>query len=174
MTISTRSYGSVAEVAALTWRYTTAGSFYDTSTGPPATTATKPTLTQIEKWIDNASATLNVMLSNAGFAIPITQADAKSACGQVVVEVVADLVHASNNAGRFYTDRALASGVSPMKVLRREMQEWVDSMKPGLAQLGVAQTQMATMTQTIHNPQLTRIILDDNSDTTDDEIGTLI
>ncbi len=132
MSVGVDSYGSATEVAAITPRYTTAGSF---------TTTTRPTLAQVETWIDNASATLNVMLAKAGFHTPIVQTTAKVACAQVVVEIVTDLVHASNSAGRFYTDRALERGIAPMKVLRQEMADWVESMAPGLERLGAARDQ---------------------------------
>lgn len=131
MTIGLNSYGTVAEVAALTRRYTTNG-YFDVDT--------RPSVAQVEKWIDNASATLNVMLAKAGFTVPITQADAKAACGEIVVEVVVDLCHAANSAGRFYTDRALERGVSPMKVLRQEMADWVELQAPGLENLGATRS----------------------------------
>lgn len=124
MAIGANSYGTVTEVQALTPRYGT------------YTTTTRPTLAQVENWIDKASATLNVILAGSGFAIPIVQADAKSACAQVIVEAVADLCHAANSAGRFYTERALERGVSPLKVLRQEMQEWVEDNATGLENLG--------------------------------------
>ena len=47
MAIGANSYGSVAEVQALTGKYLNAGVF---------TASTRPTLTQVEKFIDNASA----------------------------------------------------------------------------------------------------------------------
>ena len=131
MTIGASSYGTVAEVQALTGRYLISGAY---------TTASRPTLAQVEKWIDNASATLNVMLANAGFAIPITDADAAAACGQIVVEVVVDLCHAANSTGRFYTDKALSRGESPMRVLRQDMADWVEAMAAGLALLGATRT----------------------------------
>ena len=60
MGIGANSYGTVANVAALTRRYTTAGSYGAT---------TNPTETTVEGWIDQVSATLNVVLAAAGFSI---------------------------------------------------------------------------------------------------------
>ena len=134
MTIGGNSYGSVAEVQALTARYLSSGAF---------TTATRPTLAQVETWIDNASATLNVMLAKAGFSIPIADTDAKAACGQIVVEVVVDMCHAANSTGRFFTERALEKGLSPMKVLRQDMADWVEAMAAGLELLGATRTYSA-------------------------------
>lgn len=129
MAIGANSYGSVAEVAALTSRYLVGGTY---------TTATRPTLAQVEKFIDNASATLNVMLAQAGFAIPITQVDAKAACSEIVVEVVVDLCHAANSTGRFFTDRALERGINPMKAIRDDMAAWVEAQAPGIEALGAS------------------------------------
>ena len=131
MAIGANSYGSVDEVEAMTGRYLRDHA-YDSST--------RPTLKQVETFIDNASATLNVMLAKAGFVIPISQASAKAACGQLVVEVVVDLCHAANSTGRFFTERALERGIAPMVVLRREMADWVAEMAPGLELLGAARS----------------------------------
>ena len=131
MAIGANSYGTAADVAALVPRYTTAGAFGS---------ATRPTLTQVEGWIDSASATLNVILARAGFSVPITQTDAKAACAALVVEVVAEMSHAANSAGRFFTDRALERGVSPMRVMRQEMADWVELQAPGLQALGATRT----------------------------------
>lgn len=127
MAIGANSYGSVAEVAAMTARYLIGGTY---------TTATRPTLAQVEKFIDNASSTLNVMLAKAGFSVPIVQADAKAACGEIVVECVVDMCHAANSTGRFFTDRALERGMNPMKAIREDIADWVESQAPGLEALG--------------------------------------
>ena len=175
MTVNSNSYGTAAEVAAATRRWTTNGAFLDTSTGPPATVATRPSLTEVEKWIDNYSSTLNVLLSNAGFTIPITQSDAKAACAQIIVEVTAEMVHYSNSAGRFYTDKALARGDAPGKVLRQDMADWVEAMASGFVTLGISRAQPVTVSCTVVNPQFERTILDNNSDAAaTDEIGVLI
>ena len=118
----------------MTSRYLSSGAY---------SASTRPNLEQVEKFIDNASATLNVMLAKAGFAIPITDADAKAACGQIVVEVAVDLCHAANSTGRFFTERALERGVSPMKALRQDMAEWVEANAAGLELLGATRTYSA-------------------------------
>jgi hypothetical protein len=135
MTTGANSYGTAAQVAALAIRYTTSGAF---------TTTSNPTLVTVEGWIDQVSANLNVALAGAGFAIPITQPDAKAALGSVVVEAVADLCHAANSAGRFYTERALERGVSPMRVIRQEMSAWVEEQADGLELLGATRTRAST------------------------------
>lgn len=131
MAVGANSYGSAADVAALVPRYTSSGSFL---------TTTRPTLAQVESWIDSTSATLNVILARSGFAVPISQTDAKAACAAIVTEVVAELCHAANTTGRFFTDKALERGQSPMRVLRQEMADWVEMQAPGLESLGASRT----------------------------------
>ncbi|RMD64627.1 hypothetical protein D6833_04145 [Candidatus Parcubacteria bacterium] len=130
MAIGANSYGSVEEVAALVPRYTSNGSF---------TSSTRPTLTQVEQFIDRISGVLNVMLAAEGFAIPITQADAKLACDEIVVSAVVDLCHAANSAGRFYTDRELR-GKSPFSVIRAELAEWVQEHAAGFERIGATRS----------------------------------
>jgi hypothetical protein len=136
MAVDPRSYGTTAQVAALTRRYTTPAGVYDASTNPALTT--------VEGWIDEASATLNLMLAGAGFAIPVTQADALKALAAIVVEVVAERCHAANSAGRFFTEHALERGVSPMRVLRQEMAQWVEDQADGLELLGANRTRSSS------------------------------
>lgn len=129
MSIGANSYGSVADVAAFTRRFTNNGSFDAT---------TVPTLTQVERFIDTVSGTLNMALAGEGFTIPVTQADAKAALDAVVTEAVSDLVQAANSSGRFFTDKAIERGVSPMRAVRREMAEWITEQISGFAALGVS------------------------------------
>jgi hypothetical protein len=133
MAIGANSYGSTAGVAGLTQRYV------DTST-KLFTTGTRPTLATAENWIDSASATLNVALAAQGFSIPVTQADAKLSLDSIVNEVCSDLANASNSSGRFFTDRALTSGISPMRSVRKELMEWVEQNAAGLESLGATRS----------------------------------
>jgi hypothetical protein len=137
MAPSARSYGTAAQVAALARRLAnaTTGAF-DANTNP--------TLATVESWIDTVSATLNVSLAGVGFSIPIAQEDAKAALASIVVEAVADLAMFANNGGRFFTDQALARGVSPMKVIRSEMAQWVEDQADGLELLGANRTRSSS------------------------------
>jgi hypothetical protein len=131
MTTGANSYGSAADVAALTSLYTINGSY---------TTATIPTLANVEGWIDQVSATMNSALAAQGFVVPVTQADAVLAIKSFVVEAVTDLAHAANSAGRYYTDAALQRGDSPMAGVRRGIMAWVEMFAAGLGELGAART----------------------------------
>lgn len=133
MAISSRSYGSVPEVAALTKKYT------DTTTSPRTfSTTTTPTLSQVEQYIDRVSGILNVMLAEQGFAIPVSQADAKLALDQFVVAQVADLVNFSNSAGRFFQNQDLRNG--PFYAIMKEAELFISKHALGFVNLGAVRT----------------------------------
>ena len=68
MTLDSNSYGSVAGTAAYVRRLTNSASSFDATT--------RPTLVEVEAFIDQCSDTLNGWLAAAGYVIPVTQADA--------------------------------------------------------------------------------------------------
>jgi hypothetical protein len=131
MTVGANSYGTAAKVAALTRRYTANGTY---------NTTTNPALATVEGWIDSVSAMLNTILAGAGFSIPIEQADAVLMLGEIVAGGVADLCHAANTTGRFYSEKMLDSGKAPLSILRAEMAAWVEEQADGLELLGAART----------------------------------
>jgi hypothetical protein len=135
MSINANSYGTVESVAALTKRFTSSGIY---------TTSTNPSISTVESWINQLSSTLNVSLAGAGFKIPITQSDAREACSAMIVEAVADLCLAANSSGRFFTDRALERGVSPMRAIRNEMASWVEEQAEGFELLGATRTRSSS------------------------------
>lgn len=128
MTTGANTYGSATGVAALTPRFTTDG-FFDLDT--------RPTLAQVETWLDQVSAVVNVLLAEQGIAIPVTQADAVQALAVLIENAVSDLVLAANSSGRFYSERALQSGRSPMLIIQDEMTAWIVSHVQGLVSMGV-------------------------------------
>jgi hypothetical protein len=67
--ISANSYGSVAGVASYVKRLCNSSGTFDTGT--------KPTLIEVEGFIDQQSAKLNAWLVQSGYSIPVTQASAK-------------------------------------------------------------------------------------------------
>ena len=131
MTVGANSYGTAADVAALSDVYTISNAY---------TTATIPTLAQVEGWIDQVSAIMNASLAAQGFTIPVSQADSVLAIKSYVVQAVTDLAHAANSAGRFFSDRALQAGTSPMAAVRKEILDWVLTFADGLEALGAARS----------------------------------
>ncbi len=129
MSVGSKSYGSSADVADLTTRFTNAGSF---------DTTTNPTLATVEKWIDKVSATLNVLLAEQGFAVPAKQADVVETLGLFVITQVADLVNYTNSTGRFFSDKNMTQG--PWKVIQKEASDFIAEHAEGLAKLGASRT----------------------------------
>lgn len=121
------SYGSVEGVAALARRFTNAGAF-DITTNPTSATVTG--------WLAQVSSMLNVTLATAGFNVPITDPDALPALDGFVNSIVSDLAQAANSAGRFYSERMLENGVSPIRVISNDVQAWVQANAAGLVAMG--------------------------------------
>jgi len=127
MALGPNSYGSVAEVAALTLRYTDSGSYNAT---------TRPTLSQVETFLDRVSGVLNVLLAGAGFAIPVTQPDAKLALDDFAVDQAAALAHAANGAGPYAPGSETLRHRTPRDVILTAAREFVVEQAHGLEALG--------------------------------------
>jgi hypothetical protein len=130
------SYGTEAGVAALARRHTTSGVFDAT---------TNPTYVTVTGWLAQVSAMVNIALSTNGFTTPITDADITPALDGFVNSLVADLAAGANSAGRFYSERMLETGVSPMKVIKNDIAAWVADNVQGFIALGVARVNSPEM-----------------------------
>lgn len=128
-------YGSVTGVASHASMWTSAGEFKDADIYGDG--ATNPTETTVETWLNELSSTFDVALANQGFEVPVVQAVAVVAIAAMVETFVADLVHAANSSGRFYTERAVEKGLQPMDVIRRMIAAWVNENTAGLENMGV-------------------------------------
>jgi hypothetical protein len=135
MAISANSYGSVAEVEALTPRYLDGGS-YDADT--------QPTLTQVETFIDRVSGILNVLLAQAGFVVPVTQADAKLALDDFAVDQAVQLCHAVRGSGPYAPGSTELRGRRARTVILEEAYAFVERYAAGLEALGAERTRTLT------------------------------
>jgi len=129
------SYGAVANIEVLASTWTSDGHFLDDS---GCDDATVPSLTQVEAWIDQMSSVIDLALATEGFETPLTDAVAIASAASMIEGVVADLCHAAHRAGRFFTKKALESGMSPIIAIRKELNEWVANNAVGFRTLGVA------------------------------------
>lgn len=93
MTLDANSYGSVTGVAAYTRRLANAASTFDTTT--------RPTLIEVEAFIDQCSDTLNGWLAAAGYVIPVTQADAAKVLARYANLGAAGHVELAERAGGY-------------------------------------------------------------------------
>ncbi len=126
------SYGTPAGVAALAPRY---GS--GTGDAIDFTTTTRPTKLQVTTFIDQISGLLNSMLAEAGFTIPVTQADAVLALTYFVQEEVASIAEGINGSGRF-GPTAKAPRKGRFAVIWDDVKMFVEMNKTGLERMGAA------------------------------------
>lgn len=133
MAIGDNSYGTVAEVGVLTPLYATAtGTTYDATT--------RPTITQVEAFIDRVSAIVNVLLAEAGFDVPVTQADAKLALDEFVVMQAAHLAEFANGAGPFVAGGDQMRYSTPTRVIMRDAELFISKHAAGFEKLGATRT----------------------------------
>jgi len=136
-------YGSTTEVAYLARMWTLDGSW---------TTATNPTAAQVTTWLTSVSSMVDIALQGAGFVTPVVLAAAVDAIDMLVNGIVADLCHAANSSGRFFTERIVERGLSPMIMVNHQIANWVAEWTTGLTQMGVPRVSVPTSTQNFSIP----------------------
>lgn len=138
-------YGTPAEVAALASMWSRNGIWVDpvpATEEAPADKGTNPTLAQVTEWLENVSAQLNLALGQANFIVPFDSdisPNAYKAMGQYVSSLVADLAHFKNSSGRFFTDRMVERGTTPMQAILKDMVTWISMNERGLLADGLIQ-----------------------------------
>lgn len=128
------AYGTAAGVAAHAKTWTRGGSFYDASASP-LVAPTKPTLTEVNTWLEQVSNLFDRALSNEGFTVPVTATKSASLITLEVERIVADLCDRANGLGRLVQDRVLHVGY--MKVIGNEVRAWVQEGITGFENDGV-------------------------------------
>jgi len=139
-------YGDADDVAALAKIWTRGGVWYDTvpAYGSVAEVkGTNPTLAQVEVWLTDVSAIVDVALAGVGFDVPVTalHPEALQATDSFVNSVVADLCHAANSSGRLYSQKIIEKGLSPMVLVNQQAGNWAEEWTAGFRRLGVSWTQ---------------------------------
>jgi len=132
MAETTNSYGTASGVAAYCPRYVSdAGAF---------TTQTRPTLNQVNTFVDQVSALLNAMLRAEGFTVPITQSDAVMMLKIFVEQEVADIVEGINGSGRFGPHKPGKGGAGSGKynLIFEDAKNFIDSNAIGIERLGAS------------------------------------
>lgn len=122
------AYGSASGVAALSSQWTNDDGEFDVST--------RPTLAQIEDFLDQVSQLMDTALADEGFVTPITIAAVLGEIGLLVNGVVKDLADYSHSTGRFFAEKTLETGMSPFMTVDKELHEWVKRKVVGLETQG--------------------------------------
>ena len=130
MALKDNSYGSLTGVASRAPRWAKAGTFDDT---------TAPTGTQVEGFIDEVSALVNIHLQELNFEIPITQADALLLMQMFVNDEVASIVLGLHGSGRFAPKSGKSAGKGESRFVRilNDFREFITIHQYGLAKIGV-------------------------------------
>jgi len=126
MAIRADSFSSVDEVRGFTRHLLDGHSTFDANT--------RPTITEVEKFIDRVSALMNVALAAAGFTPSAVYGNAvsKLACDDWVTQQAVKYVH--------YTQRNTGIFSEKDEVFKMDdVHEFVEGMAPGLVVIGVSQ-----------------------------------
>lgn len=129
MALRSDSYGTVAEVVAYTRHLLDGATTYNSTT--------RPTATDVEKFIDRASGALNVALEGRGLTSPITNSTAKLICDDWVVSRAAMYTELTQR-GTGYGGQE-GSRIGGFKILYQEAQKFAAENALGFKRLGVGQ-----------------------------------
>lgn len=129
MAIRADSYSSVSEVRSYTRHLLDGHDTFDS--------ATRPTLTDVEKFIDRSSGLLNLALSASGFAPSAVYANstAKLACDDWVTTRTAKYVELTQRGTGYNADEG-----SRTAAFENDAGEFVEMLADGLSNLGIAQS----------------------------------
>lgn len=131
MALGSNSYGDTDEIAALIPRRASSGSFDET---------TRPTLAQLESIVNQVSAVVNAVLSQAGFSIPISQADAKLMLDLFVNQEAAAIVEGINGSGRFGPTAKRTGGKGRFTIIMEDVEAFIKAQAVGIERLGATRT----------------------------------
>lgn len=129
------SYGSPEGVAALAKTWTDNGEFFDDD--GIYQEATPTTLAEVEAWLEQVSAFMDIALANDGFTPPISHVEVLKAIDLKVNALVSDLVHLQHNKGRLFSDRIRDSGQEPLEIIEKEILSWVHKRVSAFENLGI-------------------------------------
>lgn len=128
------AYGSAEGVAALAKTWTDNGEFKDSSLYE---SATPTSLSEVEEFLEQVSAFVDIALAGEGFTVPVSHVDVKKAIDLRVNALVSDLVHLQHDKGRLYSDRIQETGTPVMTIIERELLTWVKSRSNAFENLGI-------------------------------------
>lgn len=140
-------YGTPEKVATMASVWTRDGVWYDKVdavvadplaippvVGVAAVRATNPSLTEVNSWLSDVSGQVNLALENVGFIMPVealVSPNAYKAVSLYVVSLVADLCHFKNSSGRFFTEKLIERGITPMTAILKDLEGWASMNERG-------------------------------------------
>jgi len=128
MSIRTDSYGSTSEVLAFTRHLLDAQTAFNSTT--------RPTATEVEKFIDRTSGALNTALAGEGITQPITNITARLICDDWVVARTVEYVELTQRGAGF--NDAEGNRVAGFRSLYKSAAEFAKENRLGFSRLGVS------------------------------------
>jgi hypothetical protein len=148
-------YGTQEQVATMASTWTNDGIWEDDNPEYPGTgTPSNPTLSEVNDWLDQVSAEFNIALGSH-FFVPssvdsVDTPNAYKAISKYVVNLVADLCNFKNSSGRFFTEKAVERGITPMAAIQKDMNNWIQMNSDGLLADGVQQIVKSSIRKTAY------------------------
>ena len=129
MTIRTDSFSSTTEVTAYTRHLLDGQSAFNSTT--------RPTVTELEKFIDRASSHINIALASEGFTPSAVYANstAKLACDDWVTERAAKYVEMTQRGTGYNEEED-----SRLQSMKKDAYDFICDMALGFKRLGISQT----------------------------------
>lgn len=126
-------YGSPNQVGAFVPRYVNTSGYFDTTT--------KPTLAHVQRWLEQVSAMLDMVLEAEGFDTPITTAGVVDALGLFASEEVASIAEGVNGSGRFGpTTKNKSPSGSRFTIIMDDIQTFIKSNAIGFERAGASRS----------------------------------
>lgn len=113
-------------------------------TGGAFSTSTKPTLAQVEGYVNQISAMVNAILATAGFSIPVRQADILLALAFFVEEEVASICEGINGSGRFGPTAKPSGGKGRYALLMDDVVAFINGQADGFELMGADRPNLAS------------------------------
>jgi hypothetical protein len=142
-------YGTAEQVASLATMWTDIETHQWKDAVPDYNiTATNPTLTEVNDWLVALSKQFDIALGAHWFIFPIdvnVSPTAFSSVSQYIAQLVADLCHFKNSSGRFFTEKLVERGSTPMAAILRDMNNYIEMNADGFVQDNVPQKTAKTI-----------------------------
>jgi hypothetical protein len=127
MTIRSDSYGSTTEVKAFTRHLLDGQSAFNSTT--------RPTATELERFIDRVSGILNTVLAGEGLTVPVTNSTAKLVCADFVTTEAAGYVELTQRGAGASQDENSRAG--SLLGIHKRVRGFVNDFAFGFKRLGV-------------------------------------
>lgn len=130
MALSANAYGSLTGVGALVPSLANANGTFDSST--------QPLIGQVEGWIEETSALLNMILKFNGFDAPVTEAQVVLVLDMFINNEVSDIVKAHNNTGRLAVEFEDRPTPNIYMTISKDVTDFVEKLAAAFARSGAA------------------------------------